>query len=188
MDLAGASIGLIVLFPFLCLLALLIRLESPGPALFRQRRTGRYGNVFQIYKFRTMTVLEDGDRVVQASAADIRITPLGAFLRRSCIDELPQLINVIRGDMSLVGPRPHAIIHDAYYSAVIPEYRSRFLVRPGIAGLAQVSGYRGATPTIESMAGRVGMDREYIGNWSLEQDLRLLVRAMSEGPFHPTAF
>jgi lipopolysaccharide/colanic/teichoic acid biosynthesis glycosyltransferase len=188
LDLIGATMGVLVLLPFLCLLALLIRLESPGPALFRQRRTGRGGKVFYIYKFRTMTVLEDGDSVVQVTSADTRITALGAFLRRSCIDELPQLFNVIRGDMSLVGPRPHAIVHDAYYSKLIPEYPGRLLVRPGIAGLAQVSGFRGATPTIELMAGRVGLDREYIRHWSLLLDLQILVRALNEGPFHPAAF
>jgi putative colanic acid biosynthesis UDP-glucose lipid carrier transferase len=188
LDLVGASLGVLVLLPFLCLLALLIRIESPGPALFRQRRTGRGGKVFFIYKFRTMSVLEDGESVVQATSADARITPLGAFLRRSCIDELPQLFNVIRGDMSLVGPRPHAIVHDAYYSKLIPEYQGRMLVRPGIAGLAQVCGYRGATPALEMMAQRVQLDREYISRWSLALDLRILMQALSDGPFHPSAF
>ena len=181
---------MLVLFPFLFLLALLIRLESPGPALFRQRRAGRNGQVFQIYKFRHHERAgRRRQRRPRFSAADARVTAaLGAFLRRSCIDELPQLINVIRGDMSLVGPRPHAMIHDAYYSALIPEYGARLLVRPGIAGLAQVSGYRGATPTTESMVGRVMLDRVYIASWSLAQDLQILLRAVTDGPFHPTAF
>jgi putative colanic acid biosysnthesis UDP-glucose lipid carrier transferase len=188
MDIAGAMIGMIVLLPFLCIVALVIRLESPGPALFRQRRAGRGGVVFQIYKFRSMNVLEDGDNIAQAAQSDGRVTRVGAFLRRSCIDELPQLINVIKGDMSLVGPRPHALAHDAYYSELLPDYNSRLLVRPGIAGLAQVSGYRGATPTIESMAGRVALDREYIDTWSFAQDVRILLRAVTDGPFHPAAF
>ena len=187
-DLTGATIGLIVLFPVLCIIALWVRLESPGPALFRQRRAGRDGVVFQIYKFRSMRVLEDDDNITQASPSDSRITKFGAFLRRSCIDELPQLLNVIKGDMSLVGPRPHALVHDAYYSEVLPDYSSRLLVRPGMAGLAQVCGYRGPTPTIASMAERLSMDQAYISQWSLALDVQLLLRAVTDGPFHPAAF
>jgi lipopolysaccharide/colanic/teichoic acid biosynthesis glycosyltransferase len=187
-DIAGAGFGLLLLAPVLLFVAALIRIESRGPALFRQRRTGRHGQVFQIYKFRTMQVQEDGPVVVQAAAADNRVTRVGAFLRRSCIDELPQLFNVLRGEMTLVGPRPHALAHDAYYAALIPEYGERFLVRPGIAGLAQVSGYRGATETVELMAGRICLDREYIERWNLKSDLEILIRAVTEGPFHPAAF
>jgi lipopolysaccharide/colanic/teichoic acid biosynthesis glycosyltransferase len=134
-----------------------------------------------------MTVIEDGGSVVQAVKGDRRITPLGAFLRRSCIDELPQLWNVVRGEMSLVGPRPHALVHDAYYGQMIADYRSRFLVRPGIAGLAQVSGYRGPTESVEKMAGRVALDREYISGWNLGLDLQILIAAVTRGPFHPAA-
>jgi lipopolysaccharide/colanic/teichoic acid biosynthesis glycosyltransferase len=187
-DITASLAGLLVLLPLFCLVALIVRLETPGPVLFRQRRAGVDGRVFQIYKFRSMRVLEDGETVTQASATDDRVTRFGAFLRRSCIDELPQLLNVIKGDMSLVGPRPHALAHDVYYSALIPEYSARLLVRPGIAGLAQVSGYRGATPTVESMAGRVKLDLEYIATWSLKQDMQILLRAVTEGPFHPAAF
>jgi lipopolysaccharide/colanic/teichoic acid biosynthesis glycosyltransferase len=188
MDIAGASAGLLLLAPFLLLVALLIRLESPGPALFRQRRIGRGGVPFQIYKFRSMTVVEDGAVVVQASADDCRKTRLGDFLRRSCIDELPQLLNVLRGEMSLIGPRPHAAAHDAYYGSAILEYGSRHLVRPGIAGLAQVCGLRGATPTVECMAARVAKDLEYIDGWTLSSDVKILLQAVFEGPFHPAAF
>jgi putative colanic acid biosynthesis UDP-glucose lipid carrier transferase len=187
-DVLGATVGLIVLGPFLLLTALAIRLESRGPALFRQRRTGRGGETFWILKFRSMTVAEDGSHIVQAAPSDARLTRLGGFLRRSCIDELPQLLNVIAGQMSLVGPRPHAIWHDEQYAELIETYRDRFLVRPGIAGLAQVSGYRGATPTTNFMADRVALDREYIANWTLAEDIRILLRAVSEGPFHPAAF
>jgi putative colanic acid biosynthesis UDP-glucose lipid carrier transferase len=187
-DIVGASVGLIVLGPFLLLTALAIRLESPGPALFRQRRTGRGGETFWILKFRSMTVVEDGSHIVQAAPSDARLTRLGGFLRRSCIDELPQLLNVLGGQMSLVGPRPHAVWHDEQYEQLIGTYRDRFLVRPGIAGLAQVSGYRGATPTTNFMADRVALDREYIANWTLGEDLRILLRAVSDGPFHPAAF
>ena len=188
LDLLGASAGLVVLAPFLLLVALIIRLESRGPALFRQRRTGRDGKPFYIYKFRSMTVTEDGPNIVQASQSDDRLTRLGAFLRRSCIDELPQLLNVVKGEMSLVGPRPHAVAHDEQYGALIEGYGNRFLVRPGIAGLAQVSGYRGATPTTDVMAARVQLDQDYIAAWSFWSDVRILVLAVTEGPFHPAAF
>jgi lipopolysaccharide/colanic/teichoic acid biosynthesis glycosyltransferase len=188
LDVLGALGGLILLGPFLILVAVLIRIESPGPALFRQLRTGRGGKAFGMYKFRSMTVIEDGPDVVQASPDDARLTRFGPFLRRSCIDELPQLLNVLTGEMSLVGPRPHALVHDEYYSTVIPDYQDRHLVRPGIAGLAQVSGYRGPTPEIDLMAARVALDLEYIAMWRLTLDLQILVRAVTEGPFSPTAF
>jgi lipopolysaccharide/colanic/teichoic acid biosynthesis glycosyltransferase len=187
LDVAGALAGFILLAPFLVMIAALIRLESPGPALFRQRRTGRGGAVFHIYKFRSMTVIEDDGAVVQAVKGDRRVTRFGAFLRRSCIDELPQLWNVLVGEMSLVGPRPHALVHDACYGQMIAEYDSRFLVRPGIAGLAQVSGCRGPTESLEKMADRVAFDREYIASWSLGLDLRILIAAVTRGPFHPSA-
>src|SRR4051794_27512691 len=161
-DILGSGFGLLFLSPFLIGIALMIRLESPGPALFCQRRTGYRGREFKIYKFRSMRVAEDGDVIKQASRGDDRITALGAFLRQSSIDELPQLINVLKGDMSLVGPRPHALAHDRYFGAAISEYEARFLVRPGITGLAQVQGHRGATPDVESMAKRVNKDLEYI--------------------------
>ncbi len=187
LDLAGALAGLIFLAPFFLIVAAMIRLESPGPAIFKQRRTGRAGEVFSIYKFRTMSVLEDDAAVVQAVKGDCRITTLGAFLRRSCIDELPQLWNVLVGEMSLVGPRPHALVHDAYYGQLIDEYDSRFLVRPGIAGLAQVGGYRGPTESLESMADRVALDREYIASWTIGLDVRILIAAVVRGPFDPAA-
>jgi len=187
-DIAGALFGLALFAPLLALIAVLIRLESPGPALFRQRRTGLGGVPFQIYKFRTMRVAEDGTRIVQASRGDCRVTRLGAFLRQSCFDELPQLLNVLKGEMSLVGPRPHAVAHDGYYGGLIPDYETRFLVRPGISGLAQVTGFRGETPNIESMARRVDMDLCYIRHWSVALDLRILVQTAFEGPFHPAAY
>lgn len=187
-DILGAAFGLLLLAPFLLLVAMLIRLESPGPALFRQRRTGRNGLPFQIYKFRSMRVLEDGPKIEQAARNDARTTRLGNFLRRSCIDELPQLLNVLKGEMSLVGPRPHAVAHDVQYRECIDKYDLRFLVRPGIAGLAQVSGYRGPTPTVELMASRVALDLKYIGDFSLGSDIRILLRAVLEGPFSPAAF
>jgi putative colanic acid biosysnthesis UDP-glucose lipid carrier transferase len=187
-DLLGAGWGLMFLAPFLIFVAVLIRLESRGPALFRQRRTGYGGKTFKIYKFRTMRVAEDGDAVRQAERFDARTTLVGAFLRRSSIDELPQLINVLKGEMSLVGPRPHALAHDRYYGEVIPAYRDRFLIKPGITGLAQVLGYRGATPELAMMAARVEKDVQYIRRWSVRFDIEILFRTVLLGPFDPAAF
>jgi len=187
-DILGSGIGLLFLSPFLIGIALMIRLESPGPALFCQRRTGYRGREFKIYKFRSMRVAEDGDVIKQATPGDSRITPLGAFLRRSSIDELPQLINVIKGEMSLVGPRPHAIAHDRYYGEIISTYGERFLIKPGITGLAQVLGYRGATPEVSMMASRVEKDLQYIRRWSVQFDLEILCRTALLGPFDPAAF
>jgi putative colanic acid biosynthesis UDP-glucose lipid carrier transferase len=172
-DLVMAS-GLLLFFaPMMLLIALLIRVTSPGPALFKQRRTGLNGKVFYIYKFRTMTVMEDG-RLLPARREDTRVTKPGAILRRSSLDELPQLFNVIRGEMSLVGPRPHAISHDELYCTLLPHYTERFRARPGLTGLAQVTGFRGEMKTIDCLKGRVEADLRYIGEWSLIMDLRVL--------------
>ncbi len=187
-DVLAASFGLIFLAPVLILVAVIIRLETPGPVLFRQRRTGRGGAVFHMYKFRTMYGTEDGATIVQATRDDPRITRFGAFLRRASIDELPQLLNVLKNDMSLIGPRPHAVAHDILYGELIEDYRLRFLAKPGITGLAQVSGYRGATPDSDAMARRVALDLQYITDWSLALDLRVLLRTFLGGPFHPAAF
>jgi putative colanic acid biosynthesis UDP-glucose lipid carrier transferase len=171
----AAALGLLIFFaPLLVAIALAVRATSKGPALFRQRRTGRGGRVFQIYKFRTMTVMEDGE-VRAARRDDPRVTPIGAILRRSSLDELPQLLNIIRGDMSLVGPRPHAVAHDEVYAAVLPEYVDRFRARPGLTGLAQVNGHRGEVQTLDGLRARVAHDNHYIAQWSLILDLRILV-------------
>ena len=185
----GALLLLAVLGPVLVVVAILIRMESRGPAFFRQRRTGLEGAPFVIYKFRTMTVAEDGDVVVQASRHDCRVTPLGRFLRWTSVDELPNLINVLLGHMSLVGPRSFACAaHDRYWSAIIPEYNGRFLAWPGITGLAQVKGWRGETPNIEAMAGRVANDLDYIRNWSIGLDFAIAARTLLLGPLDPTAY
>lgn len=186
-DLVGASLLLILLAPFLGLVAVLIRLESRGPVLFRQRRSGWDGRVFVIYKFRTMTVAEDGEVVVQASRDDARITRIGRYLRRTSVDELPNLINVLLGQMSLVGPRPHAIAHDRYWSQLIPDYNNRLLAKPGMTGLAQVEGWRGETPTVESMARRIAFDLDYVRSWSIQLDLAIVLRTLTLGPFDPAA-
>lgn len=187
-DLWGAGAGLLFLAPILIFVAVLIRLESRGPALFQQRRTGYAGVPFRIYKFRTMQVREDGDTIRQAERNDPRTTAIGAFLRRSSIDELPQLINVVKGEMSLIGPRPHAVAHDDFYAAVIPTYRQRFLVKPGITGLAQVLGHRGATPEVSTMAARIDKDLQYIGSWSMRLDLTILTKTLLSLPFDPSAY
>jgi Undecaprenyl-phosphate glucose phosphotransferase len=174
-DIAGASLGLIILAPLMCLSALAIKIDSPGPVFFRQRRNGFNTKQFSIYKFRTMTVMEDGPTVVQAKRFDPRVTRVGRVLRRSSIDEVPQLLNVLNGDMSLVGPRPHAIAHDNHYGDLLSDYAFRHHVKPGITGWAQVSGYRGETARVEQMKGRVDCDLWYINNWSLALDLKILV-------------
>jgi undecaprenyl-phosphate galactose phosphotransferase/putative colanic acid biosynthesis UDP-glucose lipid carrier transferase len=188
LDVFGAAFGIIFLAPVLILVAVVIRLESPGPVLFRQRRTGRDGAVFQMFKFRTMYGVEDGSTIIQAKKHDPRVTRFGAFLRRTSIDELPQLLNVLKNEMSLIGPRPHALAHDNLYGGMIDDYRLRFLAKPGITGFAQVSGFRGATPDMEAMARRVALDLDYIAAWSLALDLRILVRTFLTGPFHPAAY
>jgi len=173
-DVAVAAGVLIVLSPLLALTAALIWLESARPILFRQRRYGFNQQEFRILKFRTMTTADDGDVVPQARRNDPRVTPLGRFLRRWNIDELPQLINVLKGDMSLVGPRPHALSHNREYEQKIALYARRHNVLPGITGWAQVNGFRGETDTDEKMQRRVECDLHYIDNWSLWLDLRIL--------------
>jgi putative colanic acid biosynthesis UDP-glucose lipid carrier transferase len=176
LDVVAAASALVVLTPFLLMIALLISLTSPGPVLFRQRRTGLNGRVFTIFKFRTMSVTEDDEAVTQARRGDSRVTPLGAVLRRSSIDELPQLLNILRGEMSIVGPRPHALVHDAHYSALIPAYRDRFAVRPGLTGYAQIQGLRGEIHQLDCMVRRIAADTAYARNWSLTGDLGIVLR------------
>ncbi len=178
-DCVAATLGVLLLAPLLLLVAAAILIDSKGPAIFRQTRTGRDGRLFKVYKFRTMTVTEDSAAVVQAQRNDLRVTRLGRLLRKTSIDELPQLLNVVLGDMSLVGPRPHALAHDMFYSSMIPEYVQRQRVRPGITGWAQVNGSRGVTPTVAAMARRVRYDNWYIENWSFWLDLKILVRTVA---------
>ena len=179
-DLALASVGLIALSPLLLVTILAIKFDSPGPVIFRQRRRGFNGQQFSIYKFRTMTVLEDGPHIRQARKDDDRVTRLGRILRMSSIDELPQLFNVLRGEMSMVGPRPHAIAHDSEYSASIENYAFRHHVKPGITGWAQTHGFRGETPDLISMKQRIQLDLWYINNWSFWLDFRIVCRTTVE--------
>jgi putative colanic acid biosynthesis UDP-glucose lipid carrier transferase len=177
-DVALASAALLAAWPVMAAIALGVRLSSPGPVLFKQRRYGLYGERIMVYKFRSMTVCEDGGAVVQATRNDARVTPFGAFLRRTSLDELPQLLNVLNGSMSLVGPRPHAVSHNEEYRKVIDGYMRRHKVRPGITGWAQVNGCRGETETVDKMQRRVEYDLEYLRNWSLSLDIAILMRTV----------
>jgi len=177
-DVVAVLVGLTLLLPFLLLVAAAVVLDCPGPVLFRQRRTGLNGVPFVIYKFRTMRVQEDGPVVAQARREDERTTRLGKVLRRWSIDELPQLLNVLKGEMSLVGPRPHAVAHDHYYAARIHGYNNRFKAKPGITGLAQVSGYRGEIRHLDEMEARVRADVDYIRVWTVGLDIQILVTTL----------
>lgn len=188
LDIVGSGLGILCLSPLLLLVALAIVAESPGSPLFQQRRSGFLGGHFIIYKFRTMRVREDGSDVVQAQRDDDRITRVGLFLRRTSIDELPQLLNVLKGEMSLVGPRPHAVSHDEYYGRIVVDYDSRFKTKPGLTGLAQVSGLRGQTAEVRDMAARVDKDLEYIRSWSFVGDIKILLRTVLIFAFHPAAY
>jgi Undecaprenyl-phosphate glucose phosphotransferase len=173
-DILASGLALFLLSPMLLAVIVAIRLDSKGPALFLQRRRGYNQRIFQIWKFRTMTVMDDGDNIVQATRNDARVTRVGRFLRRYNIDELPQLINVLRGEMSLVGPRPHAVAHDRMYETSLLQYPRRLNMRPGITGWAQVNGFRGQTETENAMAQRLDHDLHYIDNWSLGLDFYII--------------
>jgi len=177
-DIMLASAALLVAAPVMIAIAIHVRRSSPGPILFRQRRYGLDGREFVVYKFRTMTVCED-ETIRQATRDDPRVTAVGRFLRRTSLDELPQLLNVLGGTMSLVGPRPHAVAHNERYRKLVSGYMLRHKVRPGITGLAQVNGLRGETENLEKMYQRVQFDLEYLDNWSLGLDIRILLRTVS---------
>ena len=174
LDVMLASVLIVGLLPALLLIALAVVVDSPGSALFRQERYGRGKRVFWIYKFRTMSVSESSGSFTQAKAGDQRLTRVGRLLRRTSLDELPQLLNVLKGDMSLVGPRPHARLMDDLYANSVHNYSDRHLVRPGMTGLAQVHGHRGPTQTHAAISLRVEDDRAYIQNWSIWMDFKIL--------------
>jgi putative colanic acid biosynthesis UDP-glucose lipid carrier transferase len=167
-----------MLLPIMLAIALAVKLSSPGPVIFRQRRYGLYGEQIYVYKFRSMTVTEDGSNVVQAKKGDQRITKVGAFLRKSSLDELPQFINVLQGRMSIVGPRPHAVAHNEQYRKLIKGYMLRHKAKPGITGWAQVNGFRGETETLDKMEARIRFDLDYLRNWSLWLDLWIIVKTV----------
>jgi exopolysaccharide biosynthesis polyprenyl glycosylphosphotransferase len=173
-DLVLGTIFLVLCAPVMLAIAVAIKLTSPGPVLFRQRRHGEDGIEFGVLKFRSMKVMENGTTVVQAQRRDPRITRVGAFLRRPSLDELPQFLNVVAGNMSIVGPRPHAVAHNELYRTKILEYMRRHKVKPGITGWAQVNGLRGETDTLEKMVARVEHDLEYIRRWSLWLDVKIV--------------
>jgi putative colanic acid biosysnthesis UDP-glucose lipid carrier transferase len=180
LDVIVSMTAIVFFSPLFLIAAAAVRLNNSGQIIFRQRRSGFNAKEFVIFKFRTMTVLEDGPVVTQACRDDLRVTRIGRFLRRSSLDELPQLFNVLRGDMSLVGPRPHALAHDNEYRVHIADYAFRHHVKPGMTGWAQVNGLRGETASFEQMAERVKLDLWYINNWSLGLDINILVRTCFE--------
>ncbi|QNM95055.1 undecaprenyl-phosphate glucose phosphotransferase [Chitinimonas koreensis] len=175
-DCVLAAIALLLLWPVMLAVALAVKLTSPGPVIFRQKRYGLDGEEILVYKFRSMTVQDNGPVVQQATRNDPRLTPIGGFLRRSSLDELPQFLNVLQGRMSVVGPRPHANAHNEQYRKLIRGYMVRHKARPGITGWAQVNGFRGETDTLDKMEGRVAFDLDYLRNWNLWLDLRIIVR------------
>jgi putative colanic acid biosynthesis UDP-glucose lipid carrier transferase len=177
-DFVLALLILLILSPLMLGIALAVVLTSPGPAIFRQRRYGLNGEEITVYKFRSMTVSEDGQNVVQAQKNDSRVTKVGAFLRRTSLDELPQFFNVLQGRMSIVGPRPHAVAHNELYRKLIKGYMLRHKVRPGITGWAQVNGMRGETEVLEKMQGRIDHDLYYLQNWSIWLDLWIIMRTV----------
>jgi putative colanic acid biosynthesis UDP-glucose lipid carrier transferase len=177
-DIVFSGCGLLVLLPFLIVIMLLVKWTSPGPGIFRQRRYGLDGREIVVYKFRTMKVSENQGPIVQASRNDARITPIGNFLRRYSIDELPQLLNVLQGRMSLVGPRPHAVAHNELYRKLIKGYMVRHKVQPGITGLAQVNGCRGETTRLEDMEERIRYDLDYLRHWSLMLDIKIMIKTV----------
>ena len=189
-----AALLLIALSPLLIAVALAIKLNSRGPVLFRQKRYGFNNNEFSVLKFRTMretaapAPAAPAAGVEQAKREDPRVTAVGKILRRTSLDELPQLVNVVRGEMSLVGPRPHAVAHNEEYASVINEYLSRHRVKPGITGWAQINGFRGETQTLDLMRQRVQHDLYYIENWSVLFDLRILVMTLFVGFIHRNAY
>lgn len=184
-----AALILVLILPLLAVIAVAVKLSSPGPILFRQLRHGIDGRLIEVWKFRTMRVHQECDgKVTQATRRDPRITPLGAFLRRTSLDELPQFFNVLQGTMSIVGPRPHAIAHNEHYKTLVDKYMQRHRVKPGITGWAQVNGLRGETDKVEKMAQRVRFDLYYLQNWSLRFDLKIIMMTVIKGFFGKNAY
>jgi len=187
-DLIGASLILMGIAIPMLIIALLIKLDSSGPVLFKQKRYGLSGKAINVWKFRSMTVAENGLVVKQATKGDARITRLGAFLRRTSLDELPQFINVLQGQMSIVGPRPHAVAHNEQYRALVDFYMMRHKVKPGITGWAQINGWRGETDTLEKMEKRVEYDLQYIRDWSILLDLKIIFLTLFKGFVNKNAY
>jgi putative colanic acid biosysnthesis UDP-glucose lipid carrier transferase len=177
-DIVLSLLILLLIFPVMAVIAVMVKLDSPGPIIFKQRRYGLDGEQILVYKFRSMAVTEDGGMIQQARKNDMRITRLGAFLRKTSLDELPQFINVLQGRMSIVGPRPHAVAHNEMYRSLIKGYMVRHKVRPGITGWAQVNGQRGETDTLDKMQSRIDCDLDYLRNWSLQLDFFIIFKTI----------
>ena len=180
-DIVVSTIILVLISPILLLIAISIKATSKGPIIFKQKRGGINNKEIIVYKFRSMTTQDNGSVVNQVTKNDHRLTSIGNFLRKSSLDELPQFINVIQGRMSVVGPRPHAVAHNIEYSKLIPVYNQRALVKPGITGLAQINGWRGETDTLEKMQKRIDMDLNYINNWTLWLDIKIISTTIYKG-------
>lgn len=187
-DIVLSSLILILISVPLVIIAITIKLTSPGPILFKQHRYGLCGEKITVWKFRSMRVMEDGDKVVQATKGDPRITPFGAFLRRTSLDEFPQFFNVLTGSMSIVGPRPHAVAHNEEYRSQVQFYMLRHKVKPGITGWAQVNGWRGETDTLAKMESRIEFDLQYIKYWSLWLDIKIIFLTLFKGFTNPNAY
>ncbi len=188
-DYVLASVAVVLTAPLMALIALAIKLDSPGPVFFQQRRRGYNENIIPVLKFRTMTVTEDGDKMTaQATKNDTRITRIGHILRKTSLDELPQLFNVLQGTMSIVGPRPHPLALDEEFAKAIAQYQSRHRVKPGITGWAQVNGYRGETDTMDKLQGRIEHDIYYIQNWSFWLDIKIMALTLVKGFVHKNAY
>ena len=187
-DLVLGAIIFMLISPLLVFIAIAVKATSPGPVLFKQKRHGWNGEVINVYKFRSMFVHENKGAVAQATRSDARVTPLGSFLRRSSLDELPQFFNVLQGRMSIVGPRPHAVEHNDYYKELVPRYMLRHKVKPGITGWAQINGFRGETDTLEKMEKRVEYDLYYIEHMSVWLDLKIIALTLFKGFRHQNAY
>src|SRR5574343_400347 len=177
-DIVLSLLILLLISPILLVVAAMVKLSSPGPVIFKQRRYGLDGKEIIVYKFRSMTVCEDGAQIAQARKGDQRVTRLGAILRKTSLDELPQFINVLQGRMSIVGPRPHAVAHNEMYRKLIKGYMVRHKVKPGITGWAQVNGYRGETETLDKMQARIDYDLDYLRNWSLKLHVLIILKTV----------
>lgn len=177
-DIVLSTLILLLISPILIVLSIGVKASSPGPVIFRQRRTGLDGEIIEVYKFRSMRTTDNGAVVKQATRDDPRITPFGAFIRKTSLDELPQFVNVLQGRMSIVGPRPHAVAHNEQYRKLVKAYMARHKVKPGITGWAQVNGLRGETDTLDKMAARIEFDLEYLRNWTLGLDLLIIARTV----------
>jgi putative colanic acid biosysnthesis UDP-glucose lipid carrier transferase len=183
-----ALVILIFISPLMIAIIISIKATSKGPVIFKQKRYGIYGNVFNVYKFRSMKVHDENHFVEQAQKNDSRLTLIGGFLRRTSLDELPQFINVLQGKMSIVGPRPHAVSHNEYYKDLVTLYMQRHLIKPGITGLAQVNGSRGETDTVEKMQKRIDFDLDYIKNWSVFLDVKIIFLTVFKGFLNKNAY